>query len=147
MRQQRPRLDRSGTATGSRMRRKRPILSTTQASCWGTNSTTVFMGRLDAHRCRAGVAHNLGPLRRLCCRGETSVGSCTRLSDPVKFWNSYKLRGHAQHELLFELNNCYSSSGGSAAGPAPLSPAAGPRRSDTGSGASSTPSSLLISAV
>lgn len=53
--------------TGSKMRWKRPILSTTQASCWGTNSTTVFMGRLDAHRCWAGVTHNLGAVLWVCC--------------------------------------------------------------------------------
>ena len=41
------------------MRWKRPILSTTQASCWGTNRTTVFMGRLEAHRCWAGASRRL----------------------------------------------------------------------------------------
>ncbi|TRY65285.1 hypothetical protein DNTS_015442, partial [Danionella cerebrum] len=46
--------------TGSRMRWKRPILSTTQASCCGTNKTKVFMGKLEAHRCWARVPHNTG---------------------------------------------------------------------------------------
>lgn len=62
------------TLTGSRMRWKRPILSTTQASCWGTNSTTVFIGRLEAQRCWAGVTHNLGALRWLCCT-QTSIST------------------------------------------------------------------------
>lgn len=57
-----------GGDTGSKIRWKRPILSTTQASCWGTNSTTVFMGRLEAHRCWAGVTHNFGTVRWVCCR-------------------------------------------------------------------------------
>lgn len=53
-------------STGSRMRWKRPILSTTQASCWGTNRTTVFMGKLDAHRCCAGVTHSFGAVLCVC---------------------------------------------------------------------------------
>lgn len=69
--QQRPVPGRTPTGTGSRIRWKRPILSTTQASCWGTNRTTVFMGRLDAHRCWAGVAHNLGAVCWLRCRVKT----------------------------------------------------------------------------
>lgn len=53
--------------TGSRILWKRPIRSTTQASCWGTNSTTVFMGRLEAHRCCAGVDRP-GTLLPECCK-------------------------------------------------------------------------------
>ncbi|KAG7266329.1 hypothetical protein CRUP_038480 [Coryphaenoides rupestris] len=41
------------------IRWNRPILCTTQASCCGTNRTTVFMGRLEAHRCWAGTSHSL----------------------------------------------------------------------------------------
>lgn len=70
------------------MRWKRPILSTTQASCWGTNSTTVFMGRLEAQRCCAGVTHNLGALRWLCCTQTVHQYDCkcaTNVSKSIDF--------------------------------------------------------------
>lgn len=57
--------------TGSKIRWKRPILSTTQASCWGTNSITVFMGRLEAHRCWTGLTRHLGTARWVCYRGDS----------------------------------------------------------------------------
>ncbi|KAG7216630.1 hypothetical protein INR49_023339 [Caranx melampygus] len=69
--------------TGSKIRWKRPILSTTQASCWGTKRTTVFMGKLDAHRCCAGVTHNLGAVLWVCYRNT----QLQQLSVSLKTWD------------------------------------------------------------
>lgn len=96
--------------TGSKMRWKRPILSTTQASCWGTKRTTVFMGRLDAHRCWAGVTHNFGTLRWLCCTETPTIIARHNLSSKLNvscstFRSQYLVGGYKKQTIFLKLNN------------------------------------------